>query len=98
MLEAYVKDRGGLVLLPTARRYPGQAIHEYYNLVLEGFGVKVLREGVWDADRSFVAEGTLAFPAMPYFTAAQIRPHQVTAGVTRLALPQVRVSSHSAQV
>jgi hypothetical protein len=88
VLEAYVKDGGGLVLLPAVRRYPGQAIDEYYNLVFEGFGVKVLREGLWDSDHQFVAEETLAFPAMPYFMTAQVRPHPVTAAVTRLALPQ----------
>jgi hypothetical protein len=89
-LEAYVKDGGGLVLLPAVRRYSGQVIDEYYNLVFEGFGVKVLREGLWDDDHQFVAEDTLAFPAMPYFTTTQVRPHPVTAGVTRLALPQVQ--------
>ncbi len=87
-LEKYVSSGGGLIVLPCLRRYPGQAIDEYYNLVLEGFGVKVLPEAVWDEAHQFTAVGTLAFPAAPYFTTTHIEPHAVTRGVERLALPK----------
>jgi hypothetical protein len=87
-LEEYVSSGGGLIVLPCLRRYPGQAIDEYYNLVLEGFGVKVLPEGVWDPAHHFTDAGNLAFPSMLYFTTTQIKRHAVTQGVKRLALPQ----------
>jgi hypothetical protein len=87
-LEKFVSNGGGLIVLPTLRRYPGQAIDEYYNLVLEGFGIKVLPEGIWDAAHQFKDAGTLAFPAMPYFMTTQVKPHAVTRGVERLALPK----------
>ncbi|HEY7153393.1 MAG TPA: hypothetical protein VH575_05490 [Gemmataceae bacterium] len=87
-LEKYVSSGGGLIVLPTLRRYPGQAIDEYYNLVLEGFGVKVLPEGVWDSTYRFTDAGNLAFPPASYFTTTQVKRHAVTRGVERLALPQ----------
>jgi hypothetical protein len=87
-LEKFVSNGGGLIVLPTLRRYPGQAIDEYYNLVLEGFGIKVLSEGIWDAAHQFKDAGTLAFPPLSYFTTTQVKPHAVTRGVERLALPQ----------
>ena len=87
-LEQFVASGGGLIVLPTLRRYPGQAIDEYYSLVLEGFGIKVLPEGIWDASHQFKDRGTLAFPPMPYFLTTQIKEHPVSQSVQRLALPQ----------
>jgi hypothetical protein len=87
-LETFVSSGGGLIVLPTLRRYPGQAIDEYYSLVLEGFGIQVLPEGIWDPAHHFKDAGTPAFPPMPYFTTTQVKPHAVTRGVERLALPQ----------
>ncbi len=87
-LEKYVSSGGGLIVLPNLRRYPGQAIDEYYNLVLAGFGVQVLREGIWDPSHHFTDTGTLAFPPAPYFTTTQVKRHAVTRGVERLVLPK----------
>jgi hypothetical protein len=88
VLEEYVREGGGLIILPSVRRYPGQAIEEYYSLVLQGFGARVLLEGVWDPAHNFQADETLAFPSMPYFLGANIKEHPVTAGVKRIWLPQ----------
>ena len=74
-LEKFVSNGGGLIVLPNLRRYPGQAIDEYYNLVLEGFGIKVLPEGIWDPSHHFTTAGTLAFPPMTYFTTMQVKSH-----------------------
>jgi hypothetical protein len=87
-LEGYVRAGGGLVVLPMVRRYAGQAIDEYYNLVLEGFGLRVLQEGVWDPGHNFASPDTLAFPQLSYFTTGAVKAHEVTAGVKRLALPR----------
>jgi len=87
-LEQFVNSGGGLIVLPALRRYPGQAIDEYYTLVLEGFGIKVLPEGIWDPSHQFKDKGTLAFAPLSYFLTTQIKPHPVTQGVQRLALPQ----------
>jgi hypothetical protein len=87
-LEGYVRAGGGLIILPMVRRYPGQAIDEYYNLVLEGFGAQVLKEGAWDPEHNFTGPGTLAFPPLPYFTTTRVSQHPVTDGVKQLALPR----------
>ncbi len=87
-LEQFVSNGGGLIVLPTLRRYPGQAIDEYYTLVLEGFGIKVLPEGIWDSSHQFKDKGTPAFLPLDYFLTTQIKQHPVTQGVQRLALPQ----------
>ncbi|HEY7429032.1 MAG TPA: hypothetical protein VH682_32675 [Gemmataceae bacterium] len=87
-LEKFVSNGGGLIVLPCLRRYPGQAIDEYFSLVLEGFGVKVLPESVWDPSHHFTDPGNLAFPPLPYFTTTQFKRHAVTRGVERLALPK----------
>jgi len=95
VLEQYVASGGGLIVLPNLRSVPGSAIDEYYNLVLEGFGIKVLPEGIWDPSHQFTAAGTLALAPAAYFTTTQIKPHPVTRGVERLALPQT-FNHHSA--
>ncbi len=87
-LEQFVINGGGLIVLPALRRYPGEAIDEYYTVVLEGFGIKVLPEGIWDPSHQFKDKGTPAFAPLSYFVTTQIKPHPVTQGVQRLALPQ----------
>lgn len=87
-LEEYVGGGGGLIVLPCLRRYPGQAIDEYYNLVLQGFGIKLLPESIWDEAHQFHSAATLAFPSAAYFTTTRLKPHAATRGVERLALPQ----------
>jgi hypothetical protein len=87
-LETYVSSGGGLIVLFALHSRRGQVIDEYYRHVLEGFGLKVLSEGIWDPSHHFRSADTLAFPSEPYFMTTQIKRHAVTQGVERLALPQ----------
>jgi len=85
-LARYVRDGGGLFLLPHPVRYPGSDDEKYWNLVFAPFALKILHEGVFDKTRSFTGKtvGDINF----WFT-RNIQSHRVTAGVAGLCLPQL---------
>ena len=86
-LERYVSQGGGLLLLLQPVRYPHDEDELFENAVMEGFGVRMLHEGLFDTAHTFRA-ATLVFPAMEFFYTGNIRPHPTTEGVRRLYLPR----------
>ena len=88
-LEAYLNEGGSALINLQAVRYPGDLDQDYANLILEGLGVKMLHEGVFDKQRAFEAPIASVFAPEGFFTTGNVTTgHPVTAGVTRLALPQ----------
>lgn len=85
-LERYVRDGGGLFLMPQTSRYTQDESQEIANLLFKGFGMQVLREGVYDAARIYVHPETPLFPEEPFFYTENIREHPVTRDVQRLYL------------
>ena len=86
-LRDYVAAGGGLVILATGVRYPGDRTEQYYNELFADFGLKYLHEGNFDPATKFTAPGTPTYGPQEYFWVTNFAPHPVTAGVTRLALP-----------
>jgi len=88
-LEQYLTEGGSALLVLQAVRYPGDRDQDYANLVLEGLGVQMLREGVFDPQRSFSAKIATIFQPEGFFHTENVTPgHPVTEGVKRLCLPQ----------
>ncbi len=70
-------------------RYPGDKDQDYANLILQGLGVEMLHEGVFDQQRRFSARIASIFPPEGFFwTENIVEGHAVTQGVKRLCLPQ----------
>ena len=86
-LERYVREGGGLFLQIEAERYPNAKDEEFNNLLLEPFGARTLHEGVYDKGHAFESPATVVFPAMPFFSTTNIKPHPTTQDVKRLYLP-----------
>ncbi|MBM3498743.1 MAG: hypothetical protein FJX74_08735, partial [Armatimonadetes bacterium] len=88
-LQAYLNEGGSALINLQAVRYPGDRDQDYANLVLEGLGVKMLREGVYDPQQAFTARIATIFQPEGFFRTENITPgHPVTEGVGRLCLPQ----------
>ena len=87
-LERYVREGGGLFLLLQAVRYPHDEDEKFYNAMCEGFGVRMLHEGLFDPAHTFQSPPTLVFRPMEFFYTANVREHPTTAGVRRLYLPR----------
>ena len=70
-------------------RYPGDKDQDYANLILQGLGVEMLHEGVFDRERRFTAPIASIFPPEGFFwTENIVKGHAATEGVRRLCLPQ----------
>ena len=88
-LEKYLAEGGSVLLILQAVRYPGDKDQDYANLVLQGLGVEMLHEGVFDQKRRFTAPIASIFPPEGFFwTENIVKGHPVTEGVRRLCLPQ----------
>ncbi len=88
-LEAYIAEGGGVLVVLQAVRYPGDMDQDYANLVLEGLGVEMLHEGIFDPQSSFQTPIASIFPPEGFFRTENVAAgHPVTEGVGRLCLPQ----------
>lgn len=88
-LEAYLNEGGSALINLQAVRYPGDLDQDYANLILEGLGVKMLHEGVWDKRHAFSTPIASIFQPEGFFWTENVTPgHPVTEGVKRLCLPQ----------
>ena len=87
-LERYVREGGGLLLLLQAVRYPHDDDEKFYNAMFEGFGVRMLHEGLFDPAHAFQSPPTLVFRPMEFFYTTNVHPHPTTDGVRRLYLPR----------
>jgi len=88
-LETYLNQGGSALIVLQAVRYPGDMDQDYANLVLEGLGVEMLHEGVFDRQRSFETPIASIFQPEGFFRTGNVTPgHPVTEGVERLCLPQ----------
>jgi hypothetical protein len=88
-LEKYLAEGGGVLLILQAVRYPGDKDQDYANLILQGLGVEMLHEGVFDQKRRFSAPIASIFQPEGFFwTENVVKGHPVTAGVRCLCLPQ----------
>ena len=88
-LEHYLQEGGSALIILQGVRYPGDRDQDYANLVLEGLGVRMLHEGVFDQGRSFTAPIASIFQPEGFFWTENVATgHPVTEGVTRLCLPQ----------
>ena len=88
-LEQYLNEGGSALLLLQAVRYPGDKDQDYANLVLQGLGVEMLHEGVFDQKRQFKAPIATIFQPEGFFRTENVaKGHPVTEGVSRLCLPQ----------
>jgi len=83
-LVRYVREGGGLFLVPQSVRYANTDDLKYWNIFLEPFGIQVLREGIVDKTRSYQT-GTL--PKETFWYTSSIQRHPVTQGVESLYLP-----------
>lgn len=83
-LAKYVKEGGGLFLQCEPTRYPGHDDIEYWNIVLEPLGVKILHEGVYDKKRALKGPER----KHDYWFTDKLKKHQVTEGLGRLYLPK----------
>lgn len=88
-LEQYLQEGGSALLILQAVRYPRDEDQDFANLVLEGLGVQMLHEGVFDPQLQFSTPiATIFQPEGFFWTENVVRGHPVTEGVTRLCLPQ----------
>jgi hypothetical protein len=88
-LEQYLQEGGSALIHLQAVRYPGDKDQDYANLVLEGLGVQMLHEGVYDTQQAFSARIATIFQPEGFFRTGNVTPgHPVTEGVRRLCLPQ----------
>ncbi len=88
-MEAYLNEGGSILLILQAVRYPGDKDQDYANLVLQGLGVEMLHEGVYDQQRRFISPIASIFSPEGFFWTENVtKGHPVTEGVTRLCLPQ----------
>jgi hypothetical protein len=88
-LEKYLGEGGSALLVLQAVRYPGDKDQDYANLVLQGLGLEMLHEGVFDRQRRFTAPIASIFQPEGFFWTENVtRGHPVTEGVARLCLPQ----------
>jgi len=85
VLARYVRAGGGLFLNPQSVRYANTDALKYWNVFLEPFGIKVLREGIADKTRPYKV-GNPPYQRTFWYT-GNIRPHPVTRGVESLYLP-----------
>jgi len=89
-LEAYLTEGGSALIILQAVRYPGDMDQDYANLIIEGLGVKMLHEGVFDQKRAFQTPIASIFQPEGFFWTEKVTGgHPVTEGVKRLALPEV---------
>ncbi|HEY3417660.1 MAG TPA: hypothetical protein VGM23_12315, partial [Armatimonadota bacterium] len=88
-LERYVQEGGSALIILQAVRYPNDLDQDFANLVIAGLGVQMVHEGVFDAQRAFKTPIASIFQPEGFFWTENItKNHPVTAGVTRLCLPQ----------
>lgn len=88
-LETYLREGGSALLILQAVRYPGDQDQDFANLILQGLGLEMLHEGVFDPQHQFAAPIASIFRPEGFFrTESVTRGHAVTEGVTRLCLPQ----------
>ncbi|MFI5380741.1 MAG: hypothetical protein ACHRHE_15690 [Tepidisphaerales bacterium] len=88
-LETYLNQGGSAMLILQSVRYPGDKDQDYANLVLEGLGLHILHEGVFDQQRRFTAPIASVFQPEGFFWTENVaKGHPVTEGVSRLCLPQ----------
>ena len=74
-LERYAREGGGLFSLLQAVRYPHDEDEKFYNAMFEGFGVRMLHEGLFDPAHTFQSPPTLVFRPMEFFYTANVREH-----------------------
>jgi len=88
-LEAYLNEGGSVLLILQAVRYPGDKDQDYANLIVQGLGIEMLHEGVFDLQQQFQAPIASIFAPEGFFWTANVTAgHPVTEGVSRLCLPQ----------
>lgn len=88
--ERYVAEGGGLFIIAQAVRYPGDDDEEFNNLIIEGFGARMMHEGIHDSAREFTSPGGLVIRPETFFFTESVAAHPVTAGVKRIYLPTKR--------
>ena len=88
-LERYVNEGGSVLLILQAVRYASDQDQDYTNLLIQGLGVQMLHEGVFDAKRKFTTRIADVLAPEGFFWTENITPgHAVTKGVRRLCLPE----------
>ena len=86
VLERYVREGGGLLLLPQSSRYPREESEEIANALLEGFGLETLREATYDPSNLYEHAAKPPWRAERFFHTENVSSHPVTQGVERLYL------------
>ncbi|MGE4653053.1 MAG: hypothetical protein AAEJ53_19385, partial [Myxococcota bacterium] len=86
VLERYVREGGGLLLLPQSSRYPLEESEKIANALLEGFGIEILREAIYDASKLYEHAAKAPWQDERFFHTENISPHPVTRGIERLYL------------
>ena len=88
-LERYVNEGGSVLLILQAVRYASDQDQDYTNLLIQGLGVQMLHEGVFDAKCKFTTRIADVLAPEGFFWTENITPgHPVTMGVRRLCLPE----------
>ncbi len=86
-VERYVREGGSIMILVYDDGYPNSLVIEYNNLLYKSFGLEILREAVWDAERQFAAPVFQGGAPEDFFHTENIQAdHPVGKGVERLAL------------
>jgi len=86
-LERYVADGGGLFIIAQAVRYPGDDDEKYNNLIIKGFGARMMHEGIHDKTQEFTSPGGLVIRPESFFFTENVAEHPVTEAVRRVYLP-----------
>jgi len=86
VLERYVREGGGLLLLPQGSRYPLEESEAIASALLEGFGLEIFPEAIYDAEHLFTHPATAHWKSEQFFYTEEVAPHPVTDGVERLYL------------
>ncbi|MBQ6470396.1 MAG: hypothetical protein IJJ33_00300, partial [Victivallales bacterium] len=86
VLAAYVQEGGGLLLEPSAVRYPSNDDERYWNIVLESFGLHQKHEGLSAGKHDRSLECKTGWKSRFFFTDS-IALHPVTAGVRGIWVP-----------
>lgn len=92
-LKDYVERGGGLFLIAQPVRYPGQQNEEYWNLVLEPLGARILHETVFDPTRTFEAITIYGRTPETFWYTRNFGESPILKDVHGLALPRANQDS-----
>ncbi len=87
-LVRYAKEGGGIFFILSSQRQIGFGNEAYYNIILQQFGVKMLKEGIFDSSTAFQSVSSFAIAPSTYFTTNNIKNSPVTKGIRSLAFPK----------